>query len=309
MRLAFETGSKVNLLLRVGPPGVDGFHPVVTVLACLDLGDSLEFEVGSGPTLEVVGAELGDPEENLVLRVLREAPMALGAGKFRARARLVKRVPHQAGLGGGSGDAAATLEAIWQASGRPCARARLLEVAGRFGADVPVFLLGGYAVGRDRGQVLTPMESCARLPLLIVKPPAGSPTAAAYRALDAARPGHLALGEAQEAEVAALVAALGDPGAGPEAVAPLLDNDFHGVVLEACPGTARAARALEEAGALRALLAGSGSAAFGLFSGVDSRDRARAQVQAAFPEATVLAAMAGGPGLRPIPRQEDPPRA
>jgi len=297
--LRLVSRAKVNLLLRVGGPEPDGYHPLLTVFAEVGpppdlppgeprLEDELLLEFGGeGLELEVAGAPLGDPAENLVTRALARL------GVPGARARLVKGVPHQAGLGGGSSDAAVALRAGWEALGRPGGEAGLREHARALGADVTFFLRGGYAIGRGRGDELEPIPSALRLPLLVVKPPEGVGTAEAYQALDAARPAPPPL---DEGEAARWKAALGAPGTSPRDLADLLANDFHDLLVPARPGLRAVAEALVGAGALRALLCGSGAALFGLFADGASRDAACEGLRGRLPEAQVFRAEAGARG-------------
>ena len=147
------------------------------------------------------------------------------AGQSGLHIRLHKRIPSQAGLGGGSSDAAATLLAVNELLGLALSPARLAEIGAALGADVPFFLTGGTALVEGLGERVTPLPPLAPpWPLVIVKPPVGVSTAAAYAALDAL-PGRRA----------------GDGHGSVAATArDALSNDFESVILPAYPEIAAA---------------------------------------------------------------------
>ncbi len=312
-RLVLEPASKINLYLRVGPPGGDGFHPVVTVLAATSLRDRLELEIAPDLEpgrirLEVTGAELGDPEANLAVRAAR----AFAAG-FPDRLpesvlpglsiRLEKRVPHQAGLGGGSADAAAVLlglARLFPGAGPPGDETTLLgALAAGLGADVAFFLRGGYAFATGRGEKVQWISSPLRLGAVLVKPAFGMPTGPSYRDLDRIRglaPGASAAPATLEpdARARALVAALGAEDPDPERVMFLAGNDFEAVEPEAL---APLRRNLAEAGAETVLLCGSGSALAGLFPDHDAARRAAARMPVTAGGSGPYPVELGGPGV------------
>jgi 4-diphosphocytidyl-2-C-methyl-D-erythritol kinase len=157
--------AKINLVLRVGPVQADGYHPLHTVFQSLALHDTLTVTVRPGPfvlTCSDPGVPVG--EANLVTRAARRLWRALGrSGEPRGVAiDLAKQIPPQAGLGGGSSDAAAALVAlarVWQSRG--ASPVDSASIAARIGADVPYFLVGGTALGLGRGDDLYPLDDLA----------------------------------------------------------------------------------------------------------------------------------------------------
>ena len=150
---AASAPAKLNLFLRVLGRETDGYHGVETLFCLVDLADEVRAErrEGAGVTIEVEGAEVGPPEQNLALRA---AALVLGAtgNRFGVHLGLVKRIPVQAGLGGGSTDAAAALVAVNRLAGNAIPRHELLQLAARLGSDVPFFLSGALlALGWGRG--------------------------------------------------------------------------------------------------------------------------------------------------------------
>ena len=190
--------AKINLTLDVGVRRSDGYHDIRSVMQTLALHDTLTVTRTMnvpGVRLEVTGDEArGVPadESNLVHRAaVRLQKIAAARGSIPGshsglHILLHKRIPSQAGLGGGSSDAAATLLAVNGLLGLALPHARLAEIGATLGADVPFFLTGGTALVEGLGERVTPLPPLTPdRPLVIVKPPLGIPTAAAYAALDA----------------------------------------------------------------------------------------------------------------------------
>ena len=174
--------AKVNFGLAVTGRRTDGYHKLVTLMAPLSLADTVRVEPAASFSLVCDDPALAT-DDNLVLRAARGLQSLTGETRA-ARITLTKRIPVSAGLGGGSGDAAATLIALDALWGTSTPDAALLALARGLGADVPFALYGGAMVARGIGDVLTP----APLPetwLVLVVPPLAIPrkTAALYGAL------------------------------------------------------------------------------------------------------------------------------
>lgn len=181
--------AKINLSLRVLGRRDDGFHEIETLMVPLTLAD--EVEVGwqpapAGPASAGIELTCSDPTlptgpANLAYRAAdlfrREAAPDLPP----VRISLHKKIPHGAGLGGGSSDAAAVLLALDQLAATNLPLARLTTLAGQLGSDVPFFLHGGAAICRGRGESVQPVDFAGRLALLLLKPPFPVPTPWAYR--------------------------------------------------------------------------------------------------------------------------------
>ena len=265
--------AKVNLSLRVGALQADGFHPLQTVFQSLALHDTLQVTARPGP-FELTCSDPAVPVDNrnLVTRAARELWSALGrAGEPRGVAvHLAKHIPMQAGLGGGSSDAASALSALarlWRPRG---ARVEVAAIAARLGSDVPYFLLGGTALGLSRGEELYPLVDLPAFSVVLALPAFGVATADAYRWFDEDR---LTQATAPQGSCGAISAWLGHP--------LRLVNDLEAPVARRHPGIVAARRALEAAGAEAASMTGSGSAVFGLFAGEAAAGRAARAVAAA----------------------------
>jgi len=263
--------AKVNLFLRVFDQRPDGYHALETLFQAIDLADEVRLERrGAGVELCVVGADLGPAEENLAHRAASKLLAAARIGDG-VRIELTKRIPAGAGLGGGSSDAAAVLKGVAALFEIPTGGGLLRGVAAGLGADVPFFLgRSPLAVGRDRGDVLEPFDPLPEASLVLVSPPVHVATGWAYRALD----------EARRVRGPSLGPALrGRPSAWPE-LASRLHNDFEAVVAAAHPEVTRSLEALSSAGALGALMSGSGSTSFGIFPDRHAAERVAVSLEA-----------------------------
>jgi hypothetical protein len=150
--LGISAHAKINLFLRVLAQEDTGFHSVETLLCLLDLKDDLVVTPDPAPgevTLEVIGADLGPPEENLAFRAAKMVLAATG-NRLGVGIRLTKRIPVAAGLGGGSSDAAAALVAVNAVVGNAVPQNELLQFAARLGSDVPFFLIRCRSLFRPR---------------------------------------------------------------------------------------------------------------------------------------------------------------
>jgi 4-diphosphocytidyl-2-C-methyl-D-erythritol kinase len=180
--------------------------------------------------------------------------------------RLEKRIPSEAGLGGGSSDAAATLIALANLWGVESSVDDLNQIAESLGSDVCFFLHGGTARATSRGNVIEPLDDVAEQHLLIIKPNANVSTAKAYESLNA-----FAL-TSSESKPILFRSQPSDFSASFDLDA--LHNDFEAVVFQLEPEIERAKNALLKSGARAAMLCGSGSAAFGSFENQDAQERA-----------------------------------
>jgi 4-diphosphocytidyl-2-C-methyl-D-erythritol kinase len=154
--------AKLNLQLAVGPRRADGYHDLVTVFHAVSLFDEVTVVPAGRDGVEVSGEgadRVPGGRDNLALRAvaaLRSAMPGQAAGRAGVHVTILKRIPVAAGLAGGSADAAAALVACNELWGGGLSQAQLVEVAAKVGSDVAFALLGGTAVGRGRGERLTP---------------------------------------------------------------------------------------------------------------------------------------------------------
>lgn len=276
--LTLEAPAKINLWFSVLAREASGYHQIETAFHALDLTDELSVTlVDRGFELRVEGADVGPTDDNLVTQATRLFQETCGFPRG-VELRLVKRIPAGAGLGGGSSDAAAALLALNRLCHEPLARDELTALGATIGSDVPFFLCGSaHALAWGRGQRLLPLPSLPQRPVLLVVPPFTSPTGEAYRRLsDVAMPA----AAARTLNHAALLRW--------DDVAANASNDFERVVLAEHPPLMAVRAALRAGGATPALLAGSGSAMFGVFHDAVSRERTAADIGRGWPDFKLL---------------------
>jgi 4-diphosphocytidyl-2-C-methyl-D-erythritol kinase len=266
VRLVTHAPGKVNLCLYVGAPRADGYHPLVSVFQAVTLADELVLEPAAVASRAPgrAGGTAGDEQDEVVcagvegpnlaadaLRLYREAS---GWDGPPVRLTIVKRVPVAAGMGGGSGDAAAALRLAAHAAGRP-GDPLIDELAPRLGADVPSQVRPGRALVTGIGEHVQDLPPGPPAALLIVPSRHALSTPAVYREADRLPSVREDL-EGPRREVAAALAA---------GVALPAVNDLQPAALSLLPEIAVTLQAVEHAGAGAALVSGSGPTVFGTF--------------------------------------------
>ncbi|MFA5561778.1 MAG: 4-(cytidine 5'-diphospho)-2-C-methyl-D-erythritol kinase [Eubacteriales bacterium] len=279
--------AKINLYLDVTARRPDGYHELATVMQQLALHDTLTLTLSPARAPAVRLCTTGNypvpgaPEENLAYRAAMHFMAATGIS-LQVEAVIDKQIPLQAGLGGGSSDGAAMLRALNLACGTPLDPPALHRLAASLGSDVPFFLGESTAFCTGRGEILRPVQSAVRLPLLLVGGQESSSTGEAYRALDrhfgeygrrsknGRRP--------EDCRLPRMLAGLqtGDV----LAVARALYNIFEQTVYESCPASLRLKEKLLLQGALGACLCGSGAWVFAVFDSDEAAAAARAAIPA-----------------------------
>jgi 4-diphosphocytidyl-2-C-methyl-D-erythritol kinase len=247
--------AKVNLDLRVLGARADGYHELRTVFQSIALHDVVLFTVRRGPfavKCRTAGVPLDG--DNLVWKAAEVLWSASGRpGEARdVVVSIRKRIPMQAGLGGGSANAAAALRGLARIWSIPETLVR--DVAAAIGADVPYFLSGGTALGLGRGEEIYPLVDLPTHWVVIVQPPYGVSTAEAYAWYDEDR----AAGLREQREPQLL------PAPWPTRAAQMI-NDLEPPVVRRHPEIGALRTLLRESGAIAASMSGSGSAVFGLF--------------------------------------------
>jgi 4-diphosphocytidyl-2-C-methyl-D-erythritol kinase len=269
--------AKLNLQLAVGPPRADGYHDLVTVFHAVSLFDEVTVEPAGRDRVTVTGEgadRVPGNQDNLALRAvaaLRTAVRDGGAGPGGVHVTIAKRIPVAAGLAGGSADAAAVLVACNELWASGLSQQRLCEVGATVGSDVAFALLGGTAVGRGRGERLTPALAPATPYHWVLAFADGQlSTPEVYATLDRLRSvragdpespgdprGHPVPAEPAEPDLdAALMSALRSGDA--TLLGRALSNDLQPAAVSLFPALRKTLTAGLELGALGALVAGSG---------------------------------------------------
>ncbi|HXT64958.1 MAG TPA: 4-(cytidine 5'-diphospho)-2-C-methyl-D-erythritol kinase [Pyrinomonadaceae bacterium] len=259
--------AKINWSLHVLGKREDGYHEVETVLQTIGLYDTITMATTDDGSIHLWCDDPVIPadETNLVWRAaasLRER-YAITKG---VKIRLVKRIPSEAGLGGGSSDAAATLIGLANLWEPETSTDELAGIAQTLGSDVPFFFHGGTARATGRGDALQPLADTPEQHVLIIKPNANVSTTGAYAALNAAA---LTSSDSKPILFRSQPSEFSD-----SFDLNALDNDFEAVIFRLEPEIGRAKNALLKAGAIAARLSGSGSAVFGIFENQDAQERA-----------------------------------
>jgi len=179
--MEFLAPAKINLSLRVCGKRPDGFHEIDTLMAPISIFDTLEMELREKGGLEFTcsDASLPTDESNLAVKAVRHFCTSFGF-EPNVRLHLKKEIPHGAGLGGGSSDAATVLLALDHLFQTQLPREELARLAADLGSDIPFFIWQSAARCTGRGEVVEPCELPSQ-PLLLLKPPFGVPTPWAYR--------------------------------------------------------------------------------------------------------------------------------
>jgi 4-diphosphocytidyl-2-C-methyl-D-erythritol kinase len=259
--------AKLNLFLRVLARSDDGYHSLETLLCLVTLADRLSAErrEGRGVTIEVVGADVGPAENNLALRAAASVLEATGH-RFAIHLRLSKRIPERAGLGGGSSDAAAALQAANRLAGDAVPRHELLQLGARLGSDVPFFLSGGaLALAWNRGERMLRLPALPSVPALLLAPPIQVSTADAFGWIDSSRQGPSGRG-AVSLDLEAL-SRWSD-------IARMAGNDFESETFSRHPAVRTAFEAMVATRPIVCRMSGSGSTLFALYRQARDRDDA-----------------------------------
>jgi len=260
--------AKINLRLDILGKRGDGYHELRTIFQTISLHDKLRLRSSRKPGISLTihgndGLSREPVTKNLVYRAVDALSREL---KIRGGVEidLHKTIPAGGGLGGGSSDAAAALLGYLRLTGKKLKLERLIEIAVSLGADVPFFLFGGRALGVNKGDELYPLEDVPKHSILVVAPRnIHVPTPEAFRwvqapslALTRSRQLTKSPGDSKLWGFCALCWSAQVSG---------LSNDFERPVFRRHPSLATLKRGLLRAGATEAMLAGSGSAVFGVF--------------------------------------------
>ncbi len=250
--------AKINLTLDVLAKRTDGYHDLESIMHCVSLADEISVEIGSGSSWELLCHREDIPcdRRNLAWKAAEVFCETLAWDPQGLRITIDKQIPSEAGLGGGSSDAATVLRLLNRCVPRPLSLTELAELGARIGSDVPFCVVGGTAFCQGRGERMTPMETEHKLFFVLCKPDLAFSTPKLFAKLDSSeihcRPDHVAMEQALKA---------GDP----YRVGNLLCNVFEDAVKEGYGDITRIKEGLLACGACGAQMTGSGSVVFGVF--------------------------------------------
>lgn len=275
--------AKVNLTLRAGRPRADGYHPLDSLVVFADWGDEIRVRPSPAFLLSMSGEPsrgLSAGGDNLVLRAAMALQKAAGIADCAA-IHLTKRIPLEAGLGGGSADAAATLRALNRLWGLDWPLDRLAQLGLDLGADVPACVYSAPLRMRGIGEWIELIDGLPELAAVIVNPGVAVPTGPVFRAFDEQSPGPLPQGRWWQGDLVDWLAGQ--------------SNDLEAVAIRREPIIADTLAWLDaQPGARLSRMTGSGASCFALFDD-DRSAREAAELFPQFAQAVTL----GGPMADP----------
>jgi 4-diphosphocytidyl-2-C-methyl-D-erythritol kinase len=310
MTVTVRSFAKINLGLYIGAARADGFHDLRTAYQTIALHDVIRVSVGRGRGIEIactnqdprVPLDASNTCHRIATRVLDE----LGANR-KVTVEIEKRLPVQGGLGAASSNAVATMIALELALKKKLPAAVRLRIAAEIGSDLPLFLVGGTALGVGRGEEVYPLPDLPSVPMVVVTPEVGVSTPRAFVDWDALLKSsqHTSFGRLTRAggsdrlfEVGCVLSSWlsgftsGSPNTGAPAkggsrgekllldlVRTGIENDFEKVVFPQYPELRDIKGALERAGSKYASLSGSGSSLYGLFRSTAEATRAAGRLR------------------------------
>ncbi|MGX1749103.1 4-(cytidine 5'-diphospho)-2-C-methyl-D-erythritol kinase [Glutamicibacter protophormiae] len=301
-RVIATAPGKINVYFRVGPPREDGYHEVASLYVAVSLLEQIEATLREDGelqlSLEPGSAVVSDPENfplgehNLVYKAAQLLRQHTGC-TLGANLHITKRVPIAGGMGGGSADAAATLVAcneLWQTG---LDREELGRLGARLGADVPFALMGGAAIGLGIGDQLAPLLTRAKTQWVLIPASYGLSTPRVYAMLDRLRSGQ-EIAVPQEVDPDVIEALMHSDA---QALSQVLVNDLTQASLALAPELGTVRDLAEGAGALRAMVSGSGPTLALLVRDAEHAEQVRAQLGDEVGVAT-LAVSAPAPGAK-----------
>jgi 4-diphosphocytidyl-2-C-methyl-D-erythritol kinase len=268
--ISFKTPAKVNLGLHILGKREDGFHELETLFQMVNWCDEIKIEcLPRGLELVCNQPDIPTDDGNLVIKAAHILQNRYPNRCKGAIIHLNKNIPHGAGLGGGSGNAAGVLLGLNFLWGLDLTRDDLISIASELGSDVPFFLFSPCAIGRGRGEILEPVKNSIRFYILMVYPGFSVPTASVY--------GNLKLKLTKRENNISILknfllksdfAQLGAT----------WSNDLELFVFKEYPALSGIKNELLALGAKGALLSGSGSTVFGIFDNPETANNAYARL-------------------------------
>lgn len=181
----FKAPAKINLSLDVVSKREDGYHNIESVFQTVSLYDIIEVEVSYGNSISIFSdnADMPKDKRNIMWKCAEKILDYAGV-KADVKINIQKNIPSQAGLGGGSSDGAVILKALNKMLDLKLDDKKLCEIGSHIGADIPFFIKGGTAYVKGIGEIIEPLEHLKDIPLVIAKGSDGISTPEAYRKID-----------------------------------------------------------------------------------------------------------------------------
>ena len=182
-KITEKAHAKINLTLTVGKKRKDGYHEIDTIMHAIDLHDTITLEKSENLKLTVEEGKAPEKEENLMWKTAEEFYKKIKE-KPQVHMKLYKRIPAQAGLGGGSADAAAVLRGLNKLTKANRTKEELCEIGVKYGADIPFCIYEGSARCRGIGEKIKEIKKYEKIPLIIVQSETTISTKEAYEEID-----------------------------------------------------------------------------------------------------------------------------
>lgn len=258
--------AKINLCLDVLSRRSNGYHDVEMVMTNIDIADVLEIRELEEKKISLIcnNKDLATDETNLIYKAIvllrRETKRDFGV-----EVRLEKNIPMEAGMAGGSADAAATLKAVNELFQLGISTDRLLELGAGLGADIPFCIMGGTALAEGIGEKLTKLKPVPKLKLLIAKPKAGLSTKSVYEKLDIDNMNKTGFKHKDVREMVSIIESDEADDIKTLQIAKALNNILEVPSLRLLPLIAEIKQIMNDNNCLGSLMSGSGTAVFGIF--------------------------------------------
>ena len=268
-KLQLKAYGKINLGLDVIRKRPDGYHDLDMIMQMVDVYDDVIIEKKAGEEIVVKAdaAVLSNGKDNLAYMAAKMLFDEFGI-KSGVEITIHKRIPIAGGMAGGSSDCATTLIGINEMFNLGLSKQQLMERGVKLGADVPYCVLGGTAIARGIGEVLTPLPTPPQCHVIIAKPPISVSTAYVY--------GHIRPDEiTKRPDIEQMTLAIKEQDL--NKLSDLLYNVMEEVTVSEYPVIEKLKSIMLENGALNSIMSGSGPAVFGLF---DDREKAQAAMKA-----------------------------
>ena len=255
--ITLKCRAKINLSLDVTGRRENGYHDVELIFCEIPLHDTLTVSLREDGEIKLScdDASLPTDEKNIAYRA---AQMFFEAAELSCGADILleKRIPHGAGLGGGSSDAAGVLKALNELLDKRFTDTELMQIGARLGADVPFFIIGGCALAEGIGEILTPLPECTEFTYVLAKPKESISTKFVYENLDI---------ENRPPQLCVQAVAEGIRRGDPEMIYNNSGNILESVTAKEVPVIDEIKDCLLTLGAKISLMSGSGTTVFGVF--------------------------------------------
>lgn len=278
--LSLDAYAKVNLVLDVTGRRSDGYHLVRMIMQTIGICDTLIFRKGDKPGIRLTmnAGDLPAGPDNLIIKGISAAlESAHRADDISMDIELVKRIPVAAGMAGGSTDAAAAMTAVNRLENLELTDEQLRAAAVKVGADVPYCLMGGTVLAEGIGEILTPIDDIGDICIAVAKPAESVSTKQVYKKLDS-------ISDIRHPDVDGAVSVLNsrDDISTDELVRRLavsMGNVLEYVTVPDHKDIAEIKKVMEECGAVKAMMSGSGPSVFGIYENESEAEKACGQIR------------------------------